>query len=222
MCLSTIFKIDFAAKYKLGAEYKKYLCYSRKITPETTSLMVNLRKQGNTISYIALKTKYSTNKVSEILKKELGDTYKEYNKNSVITEEIARILIEFKKKGKSYSEMSRKTKVSVQTIEKFFKKSSSQMVKMMIKKLNIEFSKQNLAQLIRIYQKIWEQIRVKFKQPELLLPVLIYVFSKIKGLNIDIKELKRRSGLTQNQFCNCLREVKNKKIALRQMNHLDK
>ena len=73
-------------------------------------------------------------------------------------------------------------------------------IKKAIKKLNKKFTNDLREEIFSLYQKLWDRVRLYYKNAARLLPVVIYIVLKMKGLPINSKEIINSSILTQKQL----------------------
>ena len=100
--------------------------------------------------------------------------------------------------------ISIKTGISPPKLKAFFKDSSPQVFKKVIKKLNRKISNEVHEEIFSLYYKLWDRVRLYYKNAVRLLPVVIYIVFKIKGLPIHSKEIINSSVHTQKQFIDYL------------------
>ncbi len=203
--VTTISKI---LRRELGDSYDDYICKKTEpITPSLKSKVVKLRNQFNTIRQISEQKCLAYSTVKDILLEEFGKDCEKYNLYKTISEETARTIVMLKNKGYKIYQISLKTRVSTYRLDTFFKDSSPQVFKDVIKKLNRKITNEVREEIFNLYHKLWDRVGIHYKKAIRLLPVVIYIVFKIKGLPIHSKEIISSSNLTQKQFRNCLQEV---------------
>ncbi len=194
-------------KRELGDSYDNYLCVRAKpITPRLKRKVVKLRKQFNSLKIITERTGFPYFTIKDILLEELGDKCEKYLIKK-ISEETAKTIIALKNKGCKMDYISIKTGISPPKLKAFFKDSSPQVFKKVIKKLNRKISNEVHEEIFSLYYKLWDRVRLYYKNAVRLLPVVIYIVFKIKGLPIHSKEIINSSVHTQKQFRDYLLEV---------------
>ena len=150
--------------------------YSRKISQKTINEIVKLRKEFNTLNQISLQTQIYVTMIREILKKELGEDYIKYCLYNNISDDLAKIIISLKNKGKSIKEIAYETKVSYKYIENLFDDPFTLVLNNIIKKLDekleVKVKKKHYSEISALYQTIWDQVRLSYKHAEKLVPVV--------------------------------------------------
>ncbi len=76
-----------------------------------------------------------------------------------------------------------------------------------IKKLEVTVKKKHYSELSALYQSIWDQVRLSHKKAEKLVPVVLYIFFKIKCIKISSKKIIEASNLPEKKFRNYLLEA---------------
>ena len=180
---------------------------SRKISQKTINEMVKLRKEFNTLNQISLQTQIDVTMIREILKKELGNDYNKYCLYNNISNDLAKIIIALKNKGKSIKEIAYETEISYKYIENLFDDPLTLVLNNIIKKLDIEPNKKHYSEFCTLYQNIWDQVRISYKKAEKLVPVVLYLFFKIKCIKFSSKKIIEASNLTKKKFNKYLLEA---------------
>ena len=185
--ISTISKI---LKRELGDSYNNYLCIKNTpITPSLKKEVVKLRKQFISLKMISKQTDLTLVKVTTILLEELGEEYDKYYTLKNISEETARIIIVLKNKGYKIDQISLKAGISTTKLNTFFKDSSLQVFKKIIKGLKRKISNEIREEIFSLYHKLRDHVRIYYRNTVKLLPVVIYIVFKINGLPIHSKEI---------------------------------
>jgi len=71
---------------------------------------------------------------------------------------------------------------------------------LIVKKLDVILAKRHYSEFCILYQTIWDQVRVYYKKAEKLVPVILYMFFKIKCINLNPNKIIEVSNLTKRQF----------------------
>jgi len=71
---------------------------------------------------------------------------------------------------------------------------------LIVKKLDVILTKRDYSEFSILYQTIWDQVRVYYKKAEKLVPAVLYIFFKIKCINISPHKIIEVSNLTKRQF----------------------
>ena len=71
---------------------------------------------------------------------------------------------------------------------------------LIVKKLDLILAKKDYPEFYRLYQTIWDQVRTYYKKAEKLVPVVLYMFLKIKCIKISPNKIIEVSNLTKRQF----------------------
>jgi len=71
---------------------------------------------------------------------------------------------------------------------------------LIVKKLDVILAKRHYSEFSIFYQTIWGQVRVYYKKAERLVPVVLYMFLKIKCINLNPNKIIEVSNLTKKQF----------------------
>lgn len=71
---------------------------------------------------------------------------------------------------------------------------------LVVKKLDVILAKRHYSEFCIFYQTIWDQVRSYYKQAEKLVPAVLYMFFKIKCINISPNKFIEVSNLTKRQF----------------------
>ncbi len=71
---------------------------------------------------------------------------------------------------------------------------------LIVKKLDVRLKKRHYSELCMLYQTIWDQVRLYYKKAEKLVPVILYMFFKIKCIKISPNKIIEVSNLTKRQF----------------------
>ncbi len=177
------------------------------IAPSLKERIVKLRKQFNTIKQIAEQTNLAYSTIMDLLLEEFGEKYDKYHLFKMISKETARTIVVLKDKGYNMDQISLKTGISTARLDSFFKDSSPQSFKKIVKGLNRKISNKIRNKIFNLYSKLWIRVGVHYKKAIRLMPVVIYIVLKINGLQIRSKEIIDSSVLSQKQFRNCLQEV---------------
>ena len=179
----------------------------KKISQKTINKIVKLRKEFNTLNQISLQTQIDVTMIREILKKELGEDYTKYCLYNNISNELAKIIIGLKNEGKSIKEIAYETKISYKYIENLFDDPFTLVLNNIIKKLEVKVKKKHYSEISALYQNIWDQVRLSHKQAEKLVPVVLYMFYKIKCIKISSNKIIEASNLPEKKFKNYLLET---------------
>ncbi len=185
--------------------------YSKKISQKIINEIVKLRKEFNTLNQIFLQTQIYVTMIREILKRELGEDYTKYCLYNNISDDLAKIIIGLKNKGKSIKEIAYETKISYKYIENLFDDPFTPVLNNIIKKLDekleVKVKKKHYSEILALYQSIWDQVRLSYKQAEKLVPVVLYMFYKIKWIKICSNKIIEASNLPEKKFRNYLLEA---------------
>lgn len=71
---------------------------------------------------------------------------------------------------------------------------------LIVKKLDVRLAKRHYSEFCVLYQTIWDQVRVYYKKAEKLVPIILYMFFKIKCIKINPNKIIEVSNLTKRQF----------------------
>ncbi len=66
--------------------------------------------------------------------------------------------------------------------------------------MDVILAKRHYSEFCRLYQTIWDQVRSYYKKAGRLVPVILYMFFKIKCIKISPNKIIEVSNLTKRQF----------------------
>ena len=78
---------------------------------------------------------------------------------------------------------------------------------LIIKKLDIIVAKREYSELCMFYQTICDDVRSYFRRAKQMVPAILYIFFKIKCININLNKLITVSNITKRQFKNYFSEA---------------
>ncbi len=71
---------------------------------------------------------------------------------------------------------------------------------LIVKKLDIILAKRDYSEFCIFYQTIWEHVRSYYKRAERLVPAVLYIFFKIKCINIKKDKIIEVANFTKRKF----------------------
>ena len=71
---------------------------------------------------------------------------------------------------------------------------------LIVKKLDVILAKRDYSEFCIFYQTIWEHVRSYYKKAERLVPAVLYIFFKIKCINIKKDKIIEVANLTKRKF----------------------
>ena len=169
--------------------------------------MVRLRKRGFSIDYIMKRFKISNAPLLRILKERLGDDYQKYS--CKISEDMKKRIIQLFKEHNSYEKIADLTNVSVTSIRLMLQNSFDLIFDVILSKLQWEINPDIKLGCGILYEQIRKKIRkfTKYRVASRIAPIIIFLYFRMKGLNISSKEFIKIAGLTRIEFRNGLKYI---------------
>ena len=158
-----------------------------------------LKKEGLPLINISNRLGIGFPKVKEILIEELKENYPFRTK---ISSQLKKMIITLAEEGDSIRLISKKTKVSINSVKKIVEKPFHYIYDLIMAKTQLENHKNLKGEAYTLFQEVRNKIKKgrSYRNESRLSPIVIYLFLKITNIDFHLNDLLNAVGLTLADF----------------------
>lgn len=193
-------------KDELGEDYSNYSARYKIWSTLQKRRMVRLRKRGYSLTYLMRKFEISKPLLIRILKEYMGDEYQNYNYkiSSAVKNKIVRLFNEHY----SYEGIAQLTNLAVNSIKNIVD-TFDLIYDKIILKLQWKKNPDIKNECGILYDQIRNKIKkfTKYRAVPKLAPIIIFLFFRMKTLNISSKDFMNAADISSHQFRDGLKYI---------------